>query len=70
MMSFALAEQASAEQDEQDNKRTDIKPEQPAVEKNHKQDYNPQDITATVALGWSVSATATTAAETTAESAK
>jgi len=56
-----FSKEASAEQNKQDDKCADVKTEQPAVEKNHKQDDNPKNIAACVALGGLVSASATTA---------
>jgi len=48
-ISFPSPEQATAEQDKEDDKRADVKTEQPAIEKNQKQDYNPKNIATCVA---------------------
>jgi len=69
-MTVFVSEQATAEQDEEDDKCADIKSEQSAVENNHKQDYNPQYITTCVALGWFVVIAAAACSAKTAQSAK
>ena len=60
----AAPEKVSAEYNKQDNKCADVKAEQVAVEKNHKQYDNPKDITTCVAFVASfAAATATDSAE-------
>jgi len=67
-MISAFPEKASAEQDEQNDKRADVKSEQSAIEKNQKQDYNPKNVATCVALVGPVSTA--TAKTKTAESAE
>ena len=59
MTSF-FSEQAAAKQDKENDERANVQSEQSAVEKNQKQNYNPQNIAAGVAFVWSVVASATT----------
>jgi len=57
------AEKIFAKYDEQNYKRANVKPEQSASEQYHKQDYNPQHITARIS-GASVAVTVSDTAAT------